>query len=124
MASERTESAPSRVNPSPAERAAAGKAARSAVPRSSHSGWAPPANGRNPVDVLEDQARSRIPELMPIRYGRMRASPLSFYRGGAAIMAMDLADTPTTGLRVQLCAMPTSRTSASSPRRTGGSCGT
>jgi uncharacterized protein (DUF2252 family) len=53
--------------------------------------------------VLEDQAQSRIPELVPIRYGRMLASPLAFYRGGAAIMAMDLADTPTTGLRVQLC---------------------
>jgi uncharacterized protein (DUF2252 family) len=103
MAFERTESAPPRANQSPAERAAAGKAARSTVPRSSHGGWDPPANRRDPVDVLEDQARSRIPELIPIRYGRMLASPLSFYRGGAAIMAMDLANTPTTGLRVQLC---------------------
>jgi len=53
--------------------------------------------------VLEDQAQHRIPELVPIRYGRMLASPFSFYRGAAAIMAMDLADTPTTGLRAQLC---------------------
>ena len=103
MASKSIETAPPRATQSPDERAAAGKAARSAVPRSSHGQWEPPANRRDPVDVLEDEARSRIPELIPIRYGRMLASPFTFCRGGAAIMAMDLADTPTTGFRVQLC---------------------
>ncbi len=103
MVAKHTEPAFTRANRSPAERAAAGKAVRSAVPRSSHGGWDPPPNRPDPVNVLENQARSRIPELIPIRYGRMLASPLSFYRGGAAIMAMDLAGTPTTGLRVQLC---------------------
>ena len=85
------------------ERAAAGKAAREKVPRSSHGEWEPPARRRDPVKVLEDQAKSRVPELVPIRYGRMLASPFTFYRGAAAIMAMDLAKTPQSGLRVQAC---------------------
>ena len=85
------------------ERAAAGKAAREKVPRSSHGEWEPPARRRDPVKVLEDQAKSRVPELVPIRYGRMLASPFTFFRGAAAIMAMDLAKTPQSGLRVQLC---------------------
>ena len=85
------------------ERAAAGKAAREKVPRSSHGEWEPPARRRDPVKVLEEQAKSRVPELVPIRYGRMLASPFTFYRGAAAIMAMDLAKTPQSGLRVQAC---------------------
>ena len=85
------------------ERAAAGKAAREKVPRSSHGEWEPPARRRDPVKVLEDQAKSRVPELVPIRYGRMLASPFTFFRGAAAIMAMDLAKTPQSGLRVQAC---------------------
>ena len=89
--------------PSPGERAAAGKAAREKVPRSSHGEWEPPARGRDPVEVLEDQAKGRVPELVPIRYGRMLASPFAFFRGAAAIMAMDLAKTPESGLRVQAC---------------------
>ena len=88
---------------SPEERAAAGKAAREKVPRSSHGEWRPAARRRDPVKVLEDQATSRVQELVPIRYGRMLASPFTFFRGAAAIMAMDLAKTPESGLRVQAC---------------------
>ncbi len=88
---------------SPKERAAAGKAARQKVPRSNHGDWSPAARRRDPVKVLDDQAKSRVPELVPIRYGRMLASPFTFFRGAAAIMAMDLANTPESGLRVQAC---------------------
>ena len=84
------------------ERAARGKAARAEVPRSSQAQIEFPA-ARDPVALLEEQAASRVPELVPIRYGRMLASPFAFYRGGALIMAADLARTPTSGLRVQLC---------------------
>jgi uncharacterized protein (DUF2252 family) len=86
-----------------AERAERGRALRASAPRSSHGEWAPAADRRDPVDVLEEQAADRVPELVPIRYGRMLTSPFAFYRGAAAIMAGDLASTPTTGLRVQLC---------------------
>ncbi len=85
------------------ERAAAGKAARQNAARSSHGEWEPATGRRSPVEVLEDQAKSRVPELVPIRYARMLASPFAFFRGAAAIMAMDLANTPQSGLRVQLC---------------------
>src|SRR3954454_25286263 len=85
------------------ERAARGKAARAAVPRSSHARWEPAPGPRDPVAVLEAQALTRVPELIPIRYGRMLVSPFTFYRGAAAIMAADLAPTPRTGLHVQLC---------------------
>ncbi len=88
---------------SPEERAAAGKAAREEVPRASHGEWKPPARRRDPVKVLEDQAKSRVQELVPIRYGRMLASAFTFYRGAAAIMAMDLAKTPESGFHVQAC---------------------
>ena len=88
---------------SPEERAATGKAAREKVPRSSHGEWKPAARRRDPVKVLEDQDKSRVPELVPIRFGRMLASPFTFFRGAAAIMAMDLAKTPESGLRVQAC---------------------
>ncbi|MFI5010196.1 MAG: DUF2252 domain-containing protein [Solirubrobacterales bacterium] len=87
----------------PAERAAAGKAARSEAPRSSHADWAPAKRRKDPVAQLESQAESRVPELVPIRYGRMARSAFAFFRGAAAIMAADLAPTPTSGLRVQLC---------------------
>jgi uncharacterized protein (DUF2252 family) len=73
------------------------------VPRSSHSEWIAPADRADPVDLLEAQAASRVPELVPIRYGRMAASPFAFYRGAAAIMAADLVDSPQSGIRVQLC---------------------
>src|SRR5947208_3166733 len=86
-----------------AERTTVGKAARAEVPRSTFAGWAPPPVRRDPVAVLEEQAQSRVPELVPIRYGRMLVSPFTFYRGAAAIMAADLAASPRTGLQVQLC---------------------
>ncbi len=89
--------------PSVKEREAAGKTAREKAPRSSHGEWEPAARRRDPVKVLSEQATSRVPELVPIRYGRMLASPFTFFRGAAAIMAMDLAKTPDSGLRVQAC---------------------
>ena len=85
------------------ERAAAGKAARAEVPRSSHAAWEPPAARRSPVDVIIDQDANRVPELVPIRHGRMLASAFTFYRGAAAIMAADLATMPSSGLEAQLC---------------------
>jgi uncharacterized protein (DUF2252 family) len=85
------------------ERAAAGRAARSAARRSSHAAWEPPGDRADPVSILEQQAASRVPELVPIRYGRMSASPFAFFRGAAAVMAADLAATPVSGLRVQAC---------------------
>ncbi|MFD8566985.1 DUF2252 domain-containing protein [Streptomyces sp. NPDC059639] len=87
----------------PAERAARGRSARSRVPRSAHGEFAPPADRPDPVDVLERQSASRLAELVPLRYGRMTQSPFRFYRGAAALMATDLAATPATGLRAQLC---------------------
>jgi uncharacterized protein (DUF2252 family) len=86
-----------------AERADRGKRARAEVPRSSHAEWAPPADRPDPVEILEGQAETRVPELVPIRYGRMLVSPFTFYRGSAAVMAFDLASMPDTGLRAQLC---------------------
>jgi uncharacterized protein (DUF2252 family) len=87
----------------PRERAARGKAARAKVPRSIHGEWEPPSDRRDPVELLEEQAASRVPELVPIRYGRMLVSPFTFFRGAAYPMAADLADAPRTGLQVQLC---------------------
>jgi uncharacterized protein (DUF2252 family) len=84
------------------ERVARGKAARAEVPRSAHAQIEFPQS-RDPVALLEEQAISRVPELVPIRYGRMLTSPFAFYRGGALIMAADLARTPNSGLRAQLC---------------------
>ncbi len=86
-----------------AERTAEGKAARGRVRRSSHAAWAAGADREDPVAILERQAGSRVPELVPIRYGRMAASPFAFFRGAAAVMAADLAGTPTSDLRVQAC---------------------
>jgi uncharacterized protein (DUF2252 family) len=85
------------------ERAAAGKAARAAVPRSAHGEWAPAGDRPDPVELLERQAGSRVGRLVPLRYGRMLASPFAFYRGAAALMAADLAGTPRSGLETQLC---------------------
>jgi uncharacterized protein (DUF2252 family) len=84
-------------------RAAAGKEARSRVPRSAHAEWEAPGDRADPVAILEQQARTRVPELVPIRYGRMAVSPFTFYRGAASVMAADLAATPTSGLKVQMC---------------------
>src|SRR6476646_831088 len=87
----------------PAERAARGKAARRELPRSAHAAWEPARRRTDPVDLLEEQAETRLPELGPIRYGRMLVSPFAFFRGAAYLMAADLADTPRTGLHTQLC---------------------
>jgi uncharacterized protein (DUF2252 family) len=87
----------------PGERAARGKAARAEVPRTSHAEWDPPPHRPDPVDLLEEQAQSRVPELVPIRYGRMLVSPFTFYRGAAYLMASDLAGGTRTGLHSQLC---------------------
>jgi uncharacterized protein (DUF2252 family) len=88
---------------SPGERAARGRDARSRVPRSSHAWWEPAPDRRDPVEILLAQAEGRVPELVPIRHGRMASSRLAFYRGAAAIMAADLATTPVSGFRAQLC---------------------
>lgn len=87
----------------PEERAALGRAARRQAPRSSHGVYEPPGDRPDPLAVLEDQSAARVPELVPIRYGRMTESPFRFYRGAAAIMASDLAGTPVSGIRAQLC---------------------
>jgi uncharacterized protein (DUF2252 family) len=86
-----------------AERAALGKAARAKTPRADHAEFKPAAGRSDPVDLLEGQASTRVPELVPIRYGRMSVSPFTFYRGAALLQAADLAYTPSSGLRVQLC---------------------
>jgi uncharacterized protein (DUF2252 family) len=85
------------------ERVARGKAARREVPRSSHADFTAGPSRPDPVALLESQAASRVPELVPIRYGRMLVSPFTFYRGAALIMAHDLAGTPRSGMTTQLC---------------------
>ena len=85
------------------ERIARGKAARAEVPRSRHAEYEPPEDRADPVQLLEFQAQTRVPELVPIRYGRMLVSPFTFYRGAAKLMAHDLAGTPRSGLTVQCC---------------------
>ncbi|HEV3265489.1 MAG TPA: DUF2252 domain-containing protein [Acidimicrobiales bacterium] len=86
-----------------AQRAAAGKAARTACPRASHAEWSSALRTVDPLDLLAEQATTRVPELIPIRYGRMAASPFAYFRGAALPMAADLAAVPRTGVRVQLC---------------------
>jgi uncharacterized protein (DUF2252 family) len=86
-----------------AERAARGKAARAEVPRSSHASFESGPHRPDPVKTLERQAETRVPQLVPIRYGRMLVSAFTFYRGAAMIMAGDLAATPRSGLTVQCC---------------------
>ena len=85
------------------QRVARGRAARGTAPRSGHGRWEPAPDRPDPVALLEEQAASRVPELIPIRHGRMLASPFTFYRGSALIMAADLAATPVSGITVQLC---------------------
>jgi uncharacterized protein (DUF2252 family) len=86
-----------------ADRVARGKAARRVSPRSGHAAWKPAAGRPDPVALLQEQAATRVPELVPIRYGRMLVSPGTFYRGGALIMASDLATSPHSDVNVQLC---------------------
>jgi uncharacterized protein (DUF2252 family) len=85
------------------ERRSLGKEARNQTPLSSHTGWTPTTDRPDPVALLQEQNRTREPDLVPVRHGRMLVSPFSFYRGTAKIMATDLAGTPTAGLQVQLC---------------------
>lgn len=87
----------------PDEWRARGRELRNSVSRSSHAQWAPPADRPDPVTVLEEQAKARVPDLVPIRYGRMISSPFAYFRGAAAPMAWDLAHTPTSDIRVQAC---------------------
>ncbi len=103
MATTATRSPRENLDSAAAERAAAGSAARKQTPRGSHAEWEPAKNRTDPVKVLEGQAESRLADLVPIRYGRMLVSPFTFFRGAAAIMAMDLAQTPDSGFRVQAC---------------------
>jgi uncharacterized protein (DUF2252 family) len=88
---------------SQADRRAEGKALREAVPRAEHSGWKPPKDRPDPVELVLAQNEGRVLDLVPIRHGRMAQSAFAFYRGTAGIMAADLAHTPNTGLRVQAC---------------------
>ena len=87
----------------PAERAVVGKAARAEVPRASHAAFDRPSTRPDPLDLLAEQAKSRVPELVPVRWGRMMVSPFTYYRGAALPMASDLAGTPVSGLAVQAC---------------------
>jgi len=84
-----------------AEQVEVGRALRKETPRSSHADWQPPANGRDPVAILEQSNATRVPELVPIRYGRMLVSPFTYLRGSPAVMAADLARTPRSGITVQ-----------------------
>lgn len=86
-----------------ADRKDEGKALRLAAPLASHAQWHAPTHRRDPIDLLIESGAGRVPELLPIRYGRMMQSPFTFYRGAAAIMAADLAGLPSTGIRVQAC---------------------
>jgi Uncharacterized protein conserved in bacteria len=91
------------VVPSADQRRAQGKTLRDKVPRESHGGWNPPKDRRDPIEILIESNAGRVPELIPIRFGRMLQSPFAFYRGTASIMAADLAHTPVSGLQVQAC---------------------
>jgi uncharacterized protein (DUF2252 family) len=85
------------------ERRTGGAQARTRAPRAAHAGWTPAAGRPNPVALLVSQEKTREPDLVPVRHGRMMVSPFTFYRGAAIVMAEDLKDTPTAGLNVQLC---------------------
>src|SRR5258708_6624605 len=114
-----TQRAPATVEPQPAalgldrhgaapqvtleERRARGRALREQTPRGSHALWAAAPNRADPLGLLEAQASTRLPDLVPLRYARMRVSPFAFLRGSAAVMAQDLAPTPITGIQTQLC---------------------
>jgi uncharacterized protein (DUF2252 family) len=91
------------LGPSVKQRMALGRALREKTPRTSHAKWKPALNRPDPIELLKESDRGRLPELLPIRYARMRCSPFGFFRGAAALMAFDLARTPMTGIRVQGC---------------------
>src|SRR6201991_2293090 len=90
-------------HPSVDERLNQGRTARDRTPPSSHAGWSPAADRPDPVRLLEQQNRTREPDLVPVRHGRMMVSPFTFYRGAAKVMAADLSQTPVAGLDAQLC---------------------
>ena len=90
------------LDPTPAERRKAGKAARKQAPLEAHADIGDATN-RDPVGLIIGQGSTRVPELVPIRHGRMLVSPFTFYRGAALPMAADLSTTPNSGLRAQLC---------------------
>jgi uncharacterized protein (DUF2252 family) len=90
-------------HPTIEERTAKGRAARERVPRSSHAQWSPSQRTQQPLDLLAEQAKTRVPDLIPIRHGRMAASPFAYYRGAALPMAADLATAPHTDLMAQIC---------------------
>jgi Uncharacterized protein conserved in bacteria (DUF2252) len=96
-------SQPAGTGPVRETRKAAGKALRDRCPRRVHATWKPHAERRDPIELLIESAADRMPQLLPIRYGRMMQSPFVFYRGAAAIMAADLEHTPVTGITVQAC---------------------
>src|SRR5208282_3102319 len=85
------------------DRMAAGKGLRDATPLDGHAGWTPHKDRRDPIKILVEQNKTRLPALVPIRFGRMMQSPFTFFRGAAAVMAADLAHTPASGIRVQCC---------------------
>src|SRR5215471_15389154 len=85
------------------ERLEAGKALRNQTSRTAHGQWQPAADRRDPVEILEESNQGRLPELAPIRFGRMLRSPFTFLRGSAGLMAYDLAKTPMTKIHVQAC---------------------
>ena len=85
------------------QRLADGRTLRETVSRTNHAGWKRPDKRRDPIDILKASSRGRLPQLVPIRYGRMLRSPFTFLRGSAGLMAHDLATTPSTGIRVQAC---------------------
>src|SRR5260370_6119186 len=85
------------------ERIARGRAARARVPRSSHAAFSPSSRRPDPIALLEKQATTRVRELVAIRYSRMLASPFTFFRGAALVMAADLASMPDAGIRAQSC---------------------
>ena len=85
------------------EHLAQGEALREQTPWNDHSAWAPTADRPDPISLLQEQDASRVQHLVPIKYGRMSESAFAFFRGSAAVMAADLAGTPTSGLQVQLC---------------------
>src|ERR671921_360591 len=95
--------AASQAAPSYHQRHELGRAARRVVPRGAQAEWKPATDRPDPIDLLEAQASDRIPDLIPIRYSRMMASPFAFMRGSAIVMACDLASTPRTGIQAQLC---------------------
>ena len=102
-----------------ADRVARGKDARAVAPLDSHAEFTP-GGSRDPVGLLVGQAESRVPELVPVRHGRMLVSPFTFYRGAALPMAADLATTPSSGLQVQLCGDAPNRRTAHGVHRSQG----